>query len=65
MDFNIPLAQEISVFLTTCIDFLGITINVLNMKIRLPKVKIIRSKFLPFNFIRTKKVKRSSLFWVS
>lgn len=44
--FGIPLAKEKTVFPSSCIEFLGITIDSINMEFFLPKNKILRLKNL-------------------
>lgn len=52
---GIPLAQEKTVYPTTCIEFLGITINSNTMEFYLPDNKILRIKALLAKLLSAKK----------
>lgn len=45
-EFGIPLAEEKSVYPTSCLDFLGIQIDTVSMEFRLPDEKIIKIRIL-------------------
>lgn len=55
-EFGIPLAWEKTVLPTTCIDFLGITIDTVNREFRLPTEKVLKLTFLLESCIRKNKV---------
>lgn len=54
--FNIPLADEKTVGPVLCLDFLGVTIDSLNMEFQLLLDKIAKISDLLLRFIRHKKV---------
>lgn len=55
-DFGVPLAQEKTVFPTTVIEFLGITVDSERMEFRLPQQKIHKMKSMIATFLVSKKV---------
>lgn len=50
--FNAPLAEEKTVSPVACLDFLGVTIDSLNMEFRLPLDKLEKNSQLLLTFIR-------------
>lgn len=54
--FGIPLAKEKTVLPTTCLEFLGITIDTGNMEFCLPRDKLDNISELLINSIRKKKI---------
>lgn len=51
--FGVPLALEKSVWPTTCIEFLGVTIDTVLMECRLPQAKLDRLRFM-ISFVLSK-----------